>query len=190
MRYRNWDVLLFPEGSKVPIQEFKTQCFVTKDKDSPYLHSTAFLGSHAHHPEQGAFNQLPVLTTFIPSLSKDSPFQASVHSWEKPRPSVQIESNMEPEDVLLFEVRIFIDGVFAAWVFYDICTLMMGLGWFLPGAVSMDRELLGHRLWVSCARVYIVAYIVGTQFQGSRNFLCLVFYLLNSYWHLFGRSEL
>lgn len=31
MRYENWDVLLFPETSKVPLQEFKTQCFVTKD---------------------------------------------------------------------------------------------------------------------------------------------------------------
>lgn len=34
MRYENWDVLLFPENSKVPIQEFKTQCFVTKDEGS------------------------------------------------------------------------------------------------------------------------------------------------------------
>ncbi|GAT19034.1 similar to An12g00400 [Aspergillus luchuensis] len=32
MRYEDWDVILFPESSKVPIQEFKTQCFVTKDK--------------------------------------------------------------------------------------------------------------------------------------------------------------
>jgi hypothetical protein len=32
MRYENWDVLLFPEGSKVPIQEFRTQCFVTRDQ--------------------------------------------------------------------------------------------------------------------------------------------------------------
>lgn len=31
MRYENWDVLLFPEGSKVPVQEFKTQCFSTRD---------------------------------------------------------------------------------------------------------------------------------------------------------------
>jgi len=31
MRYQDWDVLLFPEGSKVPIQEFKTQCHVTRD---------------------------------------------------------------------------------------------------------------------------------------------------------------
>lgn len=32
MRYENWDVLLFPGASKVPIQEFKTQCFVTRDR--------------------------------------------------------------------------------------------------------------------------------------------------------------
>lgn len=32
MRYENWDVLLFPANSKVPIQEFKTQCFVTRDR--------------------------------------------------------------------------------------------------------------------------------------------------------------
>ena len=31
MRYQDWDILLFPEGSKAPIQEFKTQCHVTLD---------------------------------------------------------------------------------------------------------------------------------------------------------------
>lgn len=31
MRYMNWDVLLFPDGPKVPLQEFKTGCFVTQD---------------------------------------------------------------------------------------------------------------------------------------------------------------
>lgn len=31
MRYGNWDVLLFPHGSKTPMQEFRTQCFVTRD---------------------------------------------------------------------------------------------------------------------------------------------------------------
>ncbi|KAL4762353.1 uncharacterized protein BDW70DRAFT_167155 [Aspergillus foveolatus] len=41
MRYENWDVLLFPAKSKVPVQEFKTQCFVTRDRgtlpaDSPF----------------------------------------------------------------------------------------------------------------------------------------------------------
>ncbi|CAI7638728.1 unnamed protein product [Penicillium glandicola] len=123
MRYRNWDILLFPGGSKVPVQEFKTQCFVVKDKDSPYLHNAVFLDPQSHHPGPGPFNQLPVLTTFIPSLPKDSPFQISVHSWEKPRPSVQTESCMEPEDVLLFEVRIFIDGVFVAGSIYGQRTI-------------------------------------------------------------------
>jgi hypothetical protein len=32
MRYENWDVLLFPEDSKIPLQEFKTQCFVIDDQ--------------------------------------------------------------------------------------------------------------------------------------------------------------
>ena len=31
MRYQSWDVLIFPERSKVPLQEFKTQCLVTRD---------------------------------------------------------------------------------------------------------------------------------------------------------------
>jgi hypothetical protein len=114
MRYRNWDVLLFPGASKVPIQEFKTQCFVTKDRDSPCLHNPTYLGPHQGQPELIPFNQLPTLSTFIPSLQRDNPFQVSIHSWEKPRPSVTIESNMEPEDVLLFEARIFVDGAFVA----------------------------------------------------------------------------
>lgn len=31
MRYMNWDVLLFPNGSKVPLQEFKSACYITQD---------------------------------------------------------------------------------------------------------------------------------------------------------------
>ncbi|KAI5285940.1 hypothetical protein KEM54_000183, partial [Ascosphaera aggregata] len=76
MRYENWDVIIFPEGSKVPIQEFKTQCFVTKDA-----------------PEPG------------------SAFRCSVHNWTKPKPSRMMEGLMRPEDTVLFEVRVFIDGV-------------------------------------------------------------------------------
>ena len=33
MRYLNWDVLLFPAGSKVPMQEFKTGCYVVQDSE-------------------------------------------------------------------------------------------------------------------------------------------------------------
>lgn len=32
MRYENWDVLLFPEDSNIPIQEFKTECSVTQGR--------------------------------------------------------------------------------------------------------------------------------------------------------------
>lgn len=31
MRYQNWDVLLFSDKSKVPIQEFKATCHVIQD---------------------------------------------------------------------------------------------------------------------------------------------------------------
>ena len=36
MRYTNWDVLLFPEGSKVPLQEFQTSCYVTEDPGTSF----------------------------------------------------------------------------------------------------------------------------------------------------------
>lgn len=112
MRYRNWDVLLFPGGGRVPVSEFKTQCFVAKDFDAPYLQAIN-LGPHGY---QGPvmFNQLPVLTTFIPSLPVDSTFQISIHSWETPRPSAKFESNMGPEDTVMFEARVYIDGIFSS----------------------------------------------------------------------------
>lgn len=109
MRYENWDVLLFPSGSKVPIQEFKTQCFVTKDRDSPYMQNPS-IAVPPYFVMPGNFGQVPVLTTFIPSLPKDSPFRVSIHSWEKPRPSRLVESLMRPDDLLLYEARVFIDG--------------------------------------------------------------------------------
>lgn len=31
MRYMNWDLLLFPNGSRVPLQEFQIACYVTPD---------------------------------------------------------------------------------------------------------------------------------------------------------------
>lgn len=32
MRYDNWDVILFPKDSHVPIQEFKTACYVSSEE--------------------------------------------------------------------------------------------------------------------------------------------------------------
>lgn len=125
MRYENWDVLLFPEGSKVPIQEFKTQCFVTKDTDSPYLQLPAVISPAQYYPAQGNVGQVPVLTTFVPSMTKDSPFRVSIHSWEKPHPSRFIERLMLPEDMLMFEARVFIDGVLVACVFLGLIMMLM-----------------------------------------------------------------
>ncbi|KAL4784508.1 hypothetical protein BJX76DRAFT_347750 [Aspergillus varians] len=114
MRYENWDVLLFPANCKVPIQEFKTQCFVTRDRESPYLHNPAFSGPAAYYQPHGNLGQLPVLTTFIPSLPVNSPFRVSIHSWEQPHASRLMESLLQPDDASLFEVRIFVDGLCVA----------------------------------------------------------------------------
>jgi hypothetical protein len=135
MRYENWDVLLFPGGSRVPIQEFRTQCFVTPDRgrasvchpcgskmlmrtatESPYLLSGAFINpSPFYHPYR-TVGQLPILTSFVPSLSPNNPFRVSIHSWEKPRASRTTEGLMQPEDSILFEVRIFFDNHCVAYV--------------------------------------------------------------------------
>lgn len=32
MRYDNWDVILFPRDSLVPIQEFRTACYASQDE--------------------------------------------------------------------------------------------------------------------------------------------------------------
>ncbi|KAF7177147.1 hypothetical protein CNMCM7691_004881 [Aspergillus felis] len=112
MRYENWDVLLFPESSKVPIQEFRTQCFVTQEEvETPYINSAAIVNPGSYFMPRASVVQLPVLTTFIPSLPQNTPFRVSVHSWDKPRPTLLMESLMQPDDALLFEIRIFIDGL-------------------------------------------------------------------------------
>ncbi|EAU38613.1 predicted protein [Aspergillus terreus NIH2624] len=110
MRYENWDVLLFPEDSKIPLQEFKTQCFVIDDQESPYLYSPALNLGRSYYPVQGNLGRLPVLTTFIPSIAPGTPFRVSIHSWERPGPSRLMETLLHPDDALLFEARVFIDG--------------------------------------------------------------------------------
>lgn len=32
MRYDNWDVILFPEGSNIPIPEYRTACYLSRDE--------------------------------------------------------------------------------------------------------------------------------------------------------------
>ncbi|KAK2754713.1 hypothetical protein FQN54_006846 [Arachnomyces sp. PD_36] len=112
MRYENWDVILFPEGSRVPIQEFKTRCFVTRDVESPYSLNQSLSMSPFRAASQSLNQvQLPVLTAFIPSLPHNSPFRVSVHSWERPHASRLMEGLMQPDDAVVYEVRVFIDGI-------------------------------------------------------------------------------
>ena len=79
--------------------------------DSPYLRIPTIINPSPYGLLHGNFGQLPVLTTFVPSLHPNTTFRVSVHSWEKPRPSRTIESLMQPDDTLLYEVRVFIDGL-------------------------------------------------------------------------------
>jgi hypothetical protein len=65
------------------------------------------------HPQdggQGGPGQLPLLTAFVPSLPRGNPFRVSVHSWDKPGITKITESLMQPDDVVMYEVRVFIDG--------------------------------------------------------------------------------
>ncbi|PGH16950.1 hypothetical protein AJ80_05018 [Polytolypa hystricis UAMH7299] len=113
MRFESWDVLLFPDGSRVPVQEFKTQCFVTRDTTSPYAPSRTALNPAALHlpsGSQGFLGQTPVLTAFVPTLPRNSSFRVSIHSWEMPQPTRLMESLMQPDDSVLYEARVFIDG--------------------------------------------------------------------------------
>ncbi|EFR02892.1 hypothetical protein MGYG_05893 [Nannizzia gypsea CBS 118893] len=136
MRFENWDVLLFPEGSKVPVQEFKTNCFVTRDHESPYLQAQAVLNPGPYYSQTGAQGnpgQLPVLTCFLPSLPRDAAFRVSIHSWTRPRPTRVMEGLMQPEDSVMFEVRIFIDGICASASLFNQQT-----PW--PYVIELDRN--------------------------------------------------
>ena len=130
MRYQNWDILLFPDSSKVPVQEFKTQCHVTRDYgvsthpqvqletselsigvDCPFIHNQAFTGVPYARDGNRPVTVLPVLTTFVESLKKDTPFRVSIHNWGKPKASVTMESLVGQMNSVLFEARVYIDGV-------------------------------------------------------------------------------
>jgi hypothetical protein len=45
MRYDDWDVILFPKDSHVPIQEFKTACYSSSDKSKQSTHYPLDIGT-------------------------------------------------------------------------------------------------------------------------------------------------
>ncbi|RDW63918.1 hypothetical protein BP5796_10420 [Coleophoma crateriformis] len=96
MRYQDWDVLIFPDESKAPLQEFKTACQVVHDSECCLF------------PNQEPL--LPTVTSFIPALTEGDPFRVSIHCWTDPEPSRLLQSITKYAEQAIFEARVFIDG--------------------------------------------------------------------------------
>ncbi len=91
MRYLDWDVLLFPvgEAGHVPMKEFNTKCYLEEIAETQ--------------------SQVPLLTTFVPSLAAGAPFQVSVHSWTRTQGMLgSFPDGTKTQE--FWQVRIVIDG--------------------------------------------------------------------------------
>ncbi|RPA85562.1 hypothetical protein BJ508DRAFT_302819 [Ascobolus immersus RN42] len=123
MRYGNWDVLLFPSGSRVPIQEFGVSCFHCFDPaTSEGLRNLTPNGSTTNVDVQYLTRTVPTVTAFITALPAQTPFHISLHCWntseENGTQSTGIgdfHGHMRSADsdvnVRQFEFRVFIDDV-------------------------------------------------------------------------------
>ncbi|USP79223.1 mrna binding post-transcriptional regulator [Curvularia clavata] len=102
MRYDDWDVILFPRDSHVPIQEFKTACFVSQaDYGRP----------------------LPTLTCFINSLPPSTPFRISLHSWRTVlKASALLESQRKGNQKIVFMVQVVIGEIKVFHGFFDLAS--------------------------------------------------------------------
>ncbi|KAK5281072.1 2-isopropylmalate synthase (Alpha-isopropylmalate synthase) (Alpha-IPM synthetase) [Exophiala xenobiotica] len=110
MRYQNWDVLLFPADSKIPIQEFDTKCYALEQNGR----ASSLQAIDGDRNSYESMTVLPTLTCFVASLDRGSSFRVSIHSWEKPKPSDLLLSYKTPEEVVLFEAKVYIDGILMA----------------------------------------------------------------------------
>lgn len=128
MRYQHWDVLLFPGDSKIPIQEFDTKCYALqqgREVSSFHLRTPEVMLTNGQASSlQGLeFNGnnyesmvvLPTLTCFVASLERGSSFRVSIHSWEKPKASSLLLSFKTAEEMVLFEAKIYVDGILTAY---------------------------------------------------------------------------
>ncbi|KAK0285928.1 hypothetical protein LTS00_010719 [Friedmanniomyces endolithicus] len=93
MRFQDWDVLLFPSGSHVPLREFRIACYAQQDPDHPvHPRATTTTTSSTNSTNNttttttttAAAATTPLLTAFVPSLTAGAGFQVSVHSWSTP----------------------------------------------------------------------------------------------------------
>ncbi|KFY15542.1 hypothetical protein V492_01924 [Pseudogymnoascus sp. VKM F-4246] len=133
MRYQNWDVLLFSDKSKIPIQEFKTTCHVIQDSGKTVDGTASLLvnftsqkrrGYMANRlnaeylPTQGTLPLLPTVTSFVPALGQGQNFRLSIHSWEAPEPSRFALNFTKDPGLIMFEARVFIDGRLAGYRYF------------------------------------------------------------------------
>lgn len=88
MRFQDWDVLLFPYGSHVPIREFRTGCFAQQD----------------------GLAATPLMTCFVPSLHDGAPFQISLHSWNKPTSILGPNAGYATGTHYVWRIKIAVDG--------------------------------------------------------------------------------
>lgn len=57
---------------------------------------------------------VPVLTSFVSSLERGAEFRVSIHHWDKPQPSRLLFTYKTPDEAVLFESRVYIDGMLVA----------------------------------------------------------------------------
>lgn len=156
MRYQNWDVLLFPDQSKIPQQEFKTACQVIQDHGR-YLPACLWsFGLLMLVPEaqnlQTNPSLLPTITSFIPALPSGASFRVSIHSWENPEISRYIQSIKKPTDKIMFEARVFLDGRIAGYYLHTLPNSTARV--LIPIVVRNGLVKRGHgQLFLSSASV-------------------------------------
>ncbi|KAH7138509.1 hypothetical protein B0J11DRAFT_587874 [Dendryphion nanum] len=100
MRYENWDVIIFPRDSHIPVQEFRTACYATQNEHGRPVH---------------------MLTCYITSLPPMTPFRISIHSWaDHEKPTTLIESLRKASQRVVYAIQVFVDGVRVFHNFYEL----------------------------------------------------------------------
>ncbi|KAK1808546.1 hypothetical protein LTR12_017085 [Friedmanniomyces endolithicus] len=124
MRFQDWDVLLFPQGSHVPLREFRTACYAHQDPDPMHPRPTTTTTSSSTNSTNNnttttttttaAVATTPLLTAFVPSLSAGEGFQVSVHSWSTPTAIAGGGVGGGNGAVMQWRVKIVVDGAVVA----------------------------------------------------------------------------
>jgi hypothetical protein len=75
MRYENWDVILFPRDSLVPIQEFKTACYATQNERKMITPDAYFTCLFEHRwPSAANADKLHVFSSSLDAIPHLNPF--------------------------------------------------------------------------------------------------------------------